>query len=238
VIEEPKLHPIGPAAATLIEQHIDIVDSVVQSYRHKLPPWTDFAMVRSGAHIGLIEAARRYDPAQATPFQKWAQYQVRRRVHDELRRHGVYQRARHLRVQRAKRALESELARPPLPHEIAARIGLTPKEYRVWEMRYGSVHFVSLDEALDDNLTYHDLIADERENRSGEDIYAAMWRCVGRLSPSLKERIIETYVKGIALVDQARPGFNARRATYLNRKAILRLRKMMAVQRGREWTAA
>jgi RNA polymerase sigma factor for flagellar operon FliA len=109
-------------------------------------------LVRAGA-LGLVEAARRFDPSRGMPFARFAGFRIRGAVVDALRTNdwaprSVRRSARALEVSRAK--LTAEAGRSPSVEELARDLGTTVARVADLEadVRRGSV--LSLDRALTD----------------------------------------------------------------------------------------
>jgi RNA polymerase sigma factor for flagellar operon FliA len=82
--------------------------------------------------IGLIEAARHYDPTQGASFETYAGIRIRGAMLDEVRRHDWSPRSVHRKARalaRAIRTVEGRFGREARDEEIAATLGLTLEEY-------------------------------------------------------------------------------------------------------------
>jgi RNA polymerase sigma factor (sigma-70 family) len=111
--------------------HLRFVVSIASRYRNLGLPFEDLV---SEGNIGLMQAARLYDPAHGTRFMTYAVYWIRRAILRALtaQRTLVHvpcnQRRRARGVREAERALSAELHRPPTPEEVAHRIGLSRRQ--------------------------------------------------------------------------------------------------------------
>ena len=123
-----------PAALrSLIEANLRFVVSYASRFRGAALPLLD--LVHEG-NLGLMEAARRYDPAQANRFLSYAVFYVRDAILTALRgQSGALRLPRrpgqllgHL--YETLRKLEGELQRPPSEVEIARESGLSPDQVR------------------------------------------------------------------------------------------------------------
>src|SRR5690242_4378892 len=115
----------------LIERHLPLVRSIARRYAGSGEPFDELVQVGS---VGLVAAARRYDPNRGVPFAAYAAPTV----DGELRRH-LRDRTSTIRVPRREQALAGELRRAAvataqqLGHEaslteIAAAAGLSRHE--------------------------------------------------------------------------------------------------------------
>jgi RNA polymerase primary sigma factor len=123
-----------PAALrSLVEANLRFVVSYASRFRGATLPLLD--LVHEG-NLGLMEAARRYDPAQANRFLSYAVFYVRDAILTAL--HGqsgalrLPRRPGRLLAQlyETLRKLEGELRRPPSEVEIARESGLSPDQVR------------------------------------------------------------------------------------------------------------
>lgn len=77
--------------------------------------------------VGLLEASRRFDPAEGVPFEAFATLRIRGAMTDELRSHDWMPRARRRdlrQVEEARSRLAQRLGRRPTEPEIAAELGV------------------------------------------------------------------------------------------------------------------
>lgn len=69
----------------LVEEHIGYAAAIAAEILKKLPPHVDRADVESAAKLGLVQAARAFDPTRGIPFTTFAYYRIRGAVYDDLR---------------------------------------------------------------------------------------------------------------------------------------------------------
>jgi len=85
----------------------------------------------SAGALGLLEAARRFDPAQNVKFETFAEHRIRGAMLDELRRTDHLPRrlrAQVERVEQARTRLGQNLGREPTLDELATATGLDPSD--------------------------------------------------------------------------------------------------------------
>jgi RNA polymerase sigma-B factor len=111
----------------LVESNMQIAVDVARRYRARGVPVEDLEQV---AYLGLVKAARGYDPERATDFLSYAVPTIRGEVRRYFRDHGwtvrpprSVQQAQ-ARITTAEAELCQELGRAPRPSEIAERLGL------------------------------------------------------------------------------------------------------------------
>ena len=125
----------GDAAAlrALVEANLRFVVSYASRFRGAALPLLD--LVHEG-NLGLMEAARRYDPAQSNRFLSYAVFYVRDAIVTALQRQsGALRLPRRpgqllARLYETLPKLEGELRRAPSEIEIARESGLSPEQVR------------------------------------------------------------------------------------------------------------
>jgi RNA polymerase sigma factor FliA len=131
----------------LVLEHLPLVHRIVSqvvSYLH--PPLNREDLVSAGT-LGLIQAARDYDPACGAEFGTYAYMRVRGAVIDELRRWSFAPARLKKQLDRAQalvREAIEQTGRPPSDEELAAAMDLRPRQlYRLFEQARAR-HFLSL----------------------------------------------------------------------------------------------
>lgn len=137
----------------LFEENIALVKSIAQHICVRLPPGQTIDDLIQVGMIGLLEAARIYDPALGASFKSYATIRIRGAIIDELRRHSwlprsVQQKCRKL--SEAIRAVEAREGRAATDREIAEEMEESLEEYfETLEMVSGSTVFSLDDEDSD-----------------------------------------------------------------------------------------
>jgi len=137
----------------LFEENIALVKSIAQHICVRLPPGQTIDDLIQVGMIGLLEAARIYDPTLGASFKSYATIRIRGAIIDELRRHSwlprsVQQKCRKL--SEAIRAVESREGRAATDREIAEEMDESLEEYfETLEMVSGSTVFSLDDEDSD-----------------------------------------------------------------------------------------
>src|SRR3569623_1222324 len=73
------------ATDTLVLQHQDYVRSLARGISKKLPRHVDFEDLVSLGQIGLVTAAKQYEPGRGVAFTTFAYYRIRGSIFDGLR---------------------------------------------------------------------------------------------------------------------------------------------------------
>jgi RNA polymerase sigma factor for flagellar operon FliA len=103
----------------LILEHLSVVRHVVGRLLAELPPSLDSENLEAAGMLGLVEAARHFDPNRGVDFRAYAQSRIRGAVLDELRRNCPLPQRVLERVSRIRKA-HQELP-PPVTIEALAR---------------------------------------------------------------------------------------------------------------------
>ena len=115
----------------LAVKHLDLVGRVVGRLPISVPKELDREDLLSAGTVGLLKAARTYQPMRGASFRTYAYIAIRAAVLDELRRFDPLPRGARGRL-RELRKLEGEFqsseGRLPTPEEICAGLKMTPEE--------------------------------------------------------------------------------------------------------------
>jgi RNA polymerase primary sigma factor len=103
------------ARRELVRRNLRFVISVAKKYQNRGLALTD--LIGEG-NVGLMTAARKFDPDQGVKFISYAVWWIRQAILASLARTGR-------RVIRSAEALRQELGREPVPAEIAAATGIS-----------------------------------------------------------------------------------------------------------------
>ena len=115
----------------LVASNLSFVVKVASEYRNLGLPLED--LLNEG-NLGLIEAARRYDPEKGTKFITYAIWWIRKAILKALAeqvnlvRVPTYQMKKVKQVREAEHTLRKELGRTPERHEISDRLDTTLKK--------------------------------------------------------------------------------------------------------------
>jgi RNA polymerase sigma factor for flagellar operon FliA len=142
---------------TLIEEHLDMVPKIVSKTIGRTACRRDMDEYISAGHLGLVQAARTFDPAIGSNFGVYAYGRIRGAVIDEMRRScflpvSAYRRLR--RLQRAQADLTHTLERPPSDEELAERLQISNEEVRQTQQILRGAQYVA-----DDDMDILPLIA-------------------------------------------------------------------------------
>jgi len=116
------------ALQELVKRNLRFVISVAKKYQNRGLPLID--LIGEG-NVGLLTAARKFDPDQGVKFISYAVWWIRQAILASLARQGrtvrvpLNRTADLSRIVRTAEALRQELRREPTPEEISASVGLS-----------------------------------------------------------------------------------------------------------------
>jgi len=116
----------------LVTQHVTLVNRIAYHMVSRLPANVQVDDLVQAGMIGLLEAARNYNPAQGASFETYAGIRIRGSMLDEIRRLDWTPRSVHRKVRMvsaAVREIENEKGRDARDHEVAEALELTLQEY-------------------------------------------------------------------------------------------------------------
>lgn len=116
----------------LVNQHAPLVKRIAYHLMSRLPPSVQADDLIQAGMIGLLEAAKNYDPSQGASFETYAGIRIRGAMLDEIRRtdwtpRSVHRKARQ--VAEAVREIENQKGRDARDHEVAEVLGIGLEEY-------------------------------------------------------------------------------------------------------------
>jgi RNA polymerase sigma factor for flagellar operon FliA len=165
----------------LIEEHLPLVEHIVLRISGGFPRFVDRSELVAAGTLGLVEAARRYDPAVGVPFARYATRRVRGAVLDVLRQSDWAPRsvrALHRRVEAAEQELATRNGRRPDDGELASRAGLSVEGLVDLRRRVQQGVVMALDQSFDDGDggSGADRLHDRSSSTPDEDIESAELR--------------------------------------------------------------
>ncbi|HZM70723.1 MAG TPA: RNA polymerase sigma factor RpoD/SigA [Candidatus Cryosericum sp.] len=196
------------ATRDLVQSNLGFVVRVALQFRGRGLPLED--LLNEG-NIGLIEAARRFDPARGVRFITFAVHWIKKSMLRALARQTSivhmpgHKRRQIRRLQGAERSLRDRLGRPPEPEEVSRLAGLTLKEMHGLQGAWPKE--VSLDEPIGEHedQARRDLLTDTRfaDPEAGLREREAK-RMVERLLATLEQRERDVLVRRYGLEDGER----------------------------------
>jgi RNA polymerase sigma factor for flagellar operon FliA len=213
-----------------------MVNRVVAQVCGAFPHHVDRGELRRAGALGLVEAARRWDPARGVPFEGYAVLRIRGAILDAARADDVVPRrlrALSRRIDAAEQLLLSERGRRPSLGELAEQVGVTEEELRRTRTMLARLSPLALDRSTGDQQedgTLVDLLIDLRENEPDEllehrELLGYLHDAVDLLSDRHRTVILGTFFDGRSSVQLARElGVTESRVSQLRTEAISQLR--------------
>jgi RNA polymerase primary sigma factor len=192
----------GDAAAMeeLVTKNLRFVISVAKKYQNRGLPLMD--LIGEG-NLGLLTAARKFDPAHGVKFISYAVWWIRQAILAAVARHGrtvrvpLNRTADLSRIVRASESLRQALRREPTAEEVAAEVGLSVE--LVQSLAALNAAEVRLDAPLiqdGDRSTIERFLAEERIDAESEVmeqfLIAEIDAALGTL-PSRDARVLRLY---------------------------------------------
>lgn len=226
----------------LIEEHLPLVRHVVFQVAVHFPRHVDREELATAGSLGLVEAARRFDPERGVPFDRFAARRIRGAILDAVRAadwapRSVRNNAR--RLEGIEQRLASELGRTPTAEEIAQALGITRDElHRMRDRLFRSVVLAleyEVNEA-DEELTLVEILRDDSSVEPSEELehreLLAYMRDAVALLPDRHRTVIAGYFlhgrKSQELADEL--GVTESRISQLRSEALVMLRDGIGAQ--------
>lgn len=121
------------SATDVVTRHAELVRRIAHHLAARLPPSVDVDDLIQAGMIGLIEAARQYDPTQGASFETYASIRIRGSMIDEIRKGDWVPRSVHRKVREAAEAtrqVEQREGRAAQPAEVAAAMSIPLPDYQ------------------------------------------------------------------------------------------------------------
>lgn len=170
----------------LITSNIDLVKRIAQHLIARLPSSVDIDDLMQSGMVGLLEAAKNFDPSRGASFETYAGIRIRGAMLDDIRKHDWTPRSVHHKYRQAAEAInsiESEMGRPAESGEIADRLGISVDEYHKILADSASSRLFSLDETLDEP-SMRRTMPKSRSATPEQEVYESQFR--GRLADQIK----------------------------------------------------
>jgi RNA polymerase primary sigma factor len=144
-------HGDAEALRRLVEANLRFVVAYAKRFRHSRVSLLD--LINEG-NIGLIQAARKFDPDKNVKFITYAVWWIRQAILHALSEHGATFRLPQkqanvlYRLERSREALGRELERPPTEDELADELDMSAEEVRL--LLASNQNLLSLNQPVDE----------------------------------------------------------------------------------------
>ena len=223
----------------IVHKYLHLVKYVAGRISVNLPPNVEINDLINDGILGLIDAIEKYDDARGVKFETYAITRINGAILDALRSldwvpRAVRQRAREL--ERVHQDLEVELGRAPTEDEVAARMGLSRKEFDQVIQRVRGTAVLSLEEFLPNEKGYEiplvDTLRDDSNDVTSEvesrEVRAELVQAVENLSPQERTVIKLYYFEGQTLKEiKGALGVSESRVSQIHAQAVIHLRQRL-----------
>lgn len=180
----------------MIESYRSYAHAIAAEVLRKLPPAVDKGDVRAAAELGLVEAARSFDPSRGVLFKTFAYYRIRGAIYDELRKAGCFSRHPKLRFEAAANDYMQDYASASPAPQVAPADALA--ELQQLTSAVVSSYVLSLDalvREVPDGRPSPEEICSRQETRG------RIRSALAQLPPKNRE-VVEAYYFGDATLDE------------------------------------
>jgi len=212
--------------------HLPLVRHIVQKIVGHVGRRADLDDLISAGTLGLVKAARAFDPGKHAEFSTYAYIRIRGAVIDELRGRSFTtpDTNRNIReVRKAHQTFQAVNGRPPTDDELAAQAGIPiEKLYRTFEDSRRR-HFLSFNGLSDDQPSLGALLpADESTSpeptAERHELVSRMARAIQELSERDRTVILLYYDKDLTMKEIAETlGITESRVSQVHAAALFRL---------------
>ncbi len=223
----------------LVTKNANLVKRIAFHMMNRLPPSVQAEDLIQAGMIGLIEAAKHYDPKQGASFETYAGIRIRGAMLDEIRRSDWTPRSVHRKSREAAEALrklEQTSGSDAGDAEVAESMGITVKEYHQILSESTSARVFSFDQP--DESTGETIALPQADVDSPEESFVdgAFKKALAETIKNLPER--ESLVMSLYYDDELNLreigeilGVSESRVCQIHGQAMVRLRARLA-----EWT--
>lgn len=148
----------------MIQEHSELVRRIAYHLIARLPATTEVEDLIQSGMMGLLEAARNFDPSRGASFATFAGIRIRGAMIDEVRRHDWTPRSvhqKHRQVTQAINEIENETGRHAEPAQVAERLGISLDDYYDIVRDSAVSKLYSLDESVDDSTQSRRILSED-----------------------------------------------------------------------------
>jgi len=219
----------------LIEDCQGLVRSLASTVHRKLPPNVDLEDLISYGQVGLVEAARDFDPARGSRFSTYAYYRIRGAIYDGLSKMAWFSRAHYNRLRQEQMSnevlcLEADQSGQSAPAGVESDMRWLRDVTRALAV----VYFAALGDSGDESAS------NSLEDRSApgapataisREINEKLHKLIDELPPEAGTLIRATYFEGLTLQEAGcRLGISKSWASRLHARTLQRLARSLRLQ--------
>ncbi|MBV8600356.1 MAG: FliA/WhiG family RNA polymerase sigma factor [Candidatus Eremiobacteraeota bacterium] len=220
----------------LVTKYLHLVRYVAGRISINLPPNVEINDLINDGILGLIDAIEKYDDERGVKFETYAITRINGAILDALRAldwvpRAVRQRARE--IERVYQELEAEYGRAATEDEVAARLGMTLKEFDQTLQRIRGTTILSLEEFLPNEKGYEIPLVDTLKDPTDEisraiesrEVREALVAAVDSLPQQERTVISLYYFEGLTLKEiKGVLGVSESRVSQIHAQAVIHLR--------------
>lgn len=226
------------SANSLVEEHLYLVQHVVNSLASRFPRHVDRGELWSAGAHGLVDASRRYDPDAGIPFARYATIRIRGAILDSTRTRDWATRSlrREMRtVREAEAAFSDTHGRTPDSVELAATLGMTPEKLAAHQAAAATANLLHLDHTVSGGEEGDSTLAERLEERDSsvlpedslenQELIGTARSAVEHL-PEVQREVVERYYFGGELLRDIADslGVTEARVSQIRSEALLAMR--------------
>lgn len=222
------------AANDLARDHMDLVGKAVAQVAARYPRHVDRDELWSAGALGLVEAARRFDPEAGVPFAQYAMIRIRGAIIDSTRSRDWASRSVRRRARELEQTTESLRARGTEPTDgaVAELLGVTASELDDIRNRAQTATLLYLDYEDDaENGSLRDRVVDTDTEvlpaaaLEQKEMLGTLRSAVAHLKDQHREVITRYYLGGELLQQVADDmGITEARVSQIRSEALVSLR--------------
>jgi RNA polymerase sigma factor for flagellar operon FliA len=183
----------GPGSQTensLVEEYLPLVKTVVGRLAMTLPSHVNSDDLYSAGLVGLLNAMRRFNPANGTSFETYARVRIRGAVFDELRRLDWVPRSVHEKAKKIEKTMQELTQRRgtiPTDAQMARALRLSLDDYQELLEEIRPATYICLDSVQNKDGEHggpvYDVIADDSQANPEE------WTSLREMAGLIEDRL-------------------------------------------------
>jgi RNA polymerase sigma factor for flagellar operon FliA len=134
-----------------IKRYVPLVKKIAARFSMRIPPSVTLDELTSAGHLGLIDAANKFEPGRHVNFETYARFRIKGAILDELRSLDRYSRSLRQKIhaiEKAVAAVEKRKKSPADEEEVARELEISLEEYHEMLTDVHSIAFFSLDASI------------------------------------------------------------------------------------------
>lgn len=219
----------------LVRDHLDLVGRTVAKVSARYPRHVDREELWNAGALGLVEAARRFNPDSGIPFERYAAIRIRGAIIDSTRTRDWASRSvrrRYREMEETSSGLRDSTGREPDRETLAKALGVTVDELDKTQAQSAASMLLYLDhQRPDDSVSLRDTIVDQDTSVQPEaaleqrEMLGTLRTAVVGLPPTHAEVVKRYYFDGEMLQDIAKDlGVTQARVSQIRSEALTSLR--------------